>query len=124
MTNQEFIQKFDAKTAFENMLAEVESMINMSGLVATPEVREVRGQVYVSGSTEDVMCQMNIPMFKSMWIHISGGPLDDKTGAWFEVGYRYEHHDGGSNGHRIAQFVVGMNGEIMVRRPTFTKEAK
>lgn len=124
MTNQEFIQKFDAKAAFENMLEEVGAMINISGLVATPEIRELRGDVYISGSTEDVMCQMTVPMFKSLWIHISGGRVERNGGAWFDVGYRYELHDGGSNGHRIAQFVVDMSGEITVRRPTFTKEAK
>lgn len=50
--------------------------------------------------------------------------MERNAAAWFDVGYRYELHDGGSNGHRIAQFVVDMSGEITVRRPTFTKEAK
>lgn len=125
MTIEQFAASFNHQAAMSAMMQIVEKSENLKGLTGLElTATMVRGRCFFCADSQNLMGLMSIPMFSKLQVEVRGEVTQALDGVWFQVGYRYAHHNGGENGSSIGEFVVDIDGNISQSKVFNKMEAK
>lgn len=114
MTIEQFAASFNRQAAMSAMMQIVEKSENLKGLIGLELTGSlVRGRYLLQADSQNLMGLMSIPMFSKLQVEVRGEVTQSLDGVWFQVGYRYVHHNGGENGCTIGEFAVDVDGNIV-----------